>query len=129
MSYISLFVALLQTMGSTLTGAPWWDLYLDNLVGVETWFYHASWWIWGIALVIAIVFVVLAYLGGENKDAGIGAGLGCGCLMIVLLTLPLWEWITLKLAQGMASAIDPTGVVNQGQLIMNALLYALLGTG
>src|SRR3989344_4770732 len=118
MSYISLIWALFNTPG-TLTGNAWWDAFLNQLVIAETWFYHASWWIWGIALFIAIVFSIVAFVGGKKE--GVSAGIGCGCLMIILLTLPFWEWITLLLAKNMAASVDPAGVVNQGRLIVSAL--------
>ena len=127
MSYISLLCALFKSAGSELTGAAWWNLYLNNLVVVEQWFLSFSWWIVGAVVAIALIIGVLSLLGKSTEGFSVSATLGC--FAIFLLLLPLFEWITLLLAQGMAASVDPTGVVNQGKLIMSVLLYLLLGAG
>lgn len=124
MSYLSLIIAAIQMRNSSLTGNAWFDGFLNNLVGVETWFYHASWVIWGIAVFLGIVAMI--WLG---KDAVMEMGCFVIGIAVVLLLLPLFEYITMNLAMGMASAVTPEGVVNQGQLIVNGLLYLLIGTG
>lgn len=127
MSYISLFVALLKMRGSELAGSAWWDAYLDQLVEVEEWFFAASWWVFGIVLVLAILFIVINVVSGTKTD--IAVSLNCGCFAIFLLTLPLFEWITLLLAQGMAESVTPDGMINSGKFLISALLYVMLGTG
>lgn len=128
MSYISVIVALFQSQGSELTGVAWWNLFLDNLVIVETWFYHFSWWIWGVLVILGPIGVFWA-----AKEFGTEAllSLGCyvGCLGIIVLFYPLLEWVTMKLAIGMAESVTAAGVVNQGQLILNAVIYFLIGSG
>lgn len=125
MSYISILIALFKTKDA-LVGAAWWDKFLDNLVVVETWFYHAAWVIWGIIILVAVLIGLYAWLTRTSLE-------GCGCSLAFFaffgFLLPLWEWITLSLATGMANAVNPEGVVNQGQLILNAVLYLILGTG
>lgn len=126
MSYLSLIIALF--MANDNNGSAWWDKYLDNLVAVETWFYHASWWIWGILVVLLVVGLLWAL-----KEFGKEGLLSCGCFVaasgIIILLLPLWEWVTLNLAKSMAAAVTPEGVLNTGKLVMSAVLYLLMGAG
>ncbi len=123
MSYLSALIALFMAQDN-LTGVIWWDNYLDQLVAVETWFFKASWWIWVVFMVIGIIVTIV------SKDARRS---GCGCyalfLGVFLGLLPLWEWISLKLAQGMANSVTAEGVVNQSKLILSAILFFLLGAG
>lgn len=123
MSYLSLLIALFKSQDN-LTGSAWWDNYLDQLVVVETWFFHASWWIWAVVMIIGVLAFVFI------KDL---RNAGCGCYLlivgVILGLLPLWEWISMKLAMGMASSVSAEGVVNQGKLILNALLFFLVGAG
>ena len=123
MSYLSLLIALFKSQDN-LTGSAWWDNYLDQLVIVETWFFHASWWIWAVVMIVGALASVFI------KDL---RNAGCGCyflvLGVILGLLPLWEWISMKLAMGMASSVSAEGIVNQGKLILNALLFFLLGAG
>lgn len=128
MSYFSLFIAYLQSRKSDLVGDAWWDLFLDKLVGVEAWFYHLSWFIWAVLLVVGIAVTVwFAYVYGKE------ALLGMGCIVIagavIILAFPFFEWATWQLAIGMADSVTPDGVVNQGKLIMSAILYFLIGAG
>ena len=128
MSYLSLIIAAIMSQETGLNGSAWWDLFLNNLVVVETWFYRASWWIWAVLVVLGVIgIIILASLYGRDFLSG------CGCFLpavaIVILVFPFFEWVTMKLAMGMAEAFGPAGVTNQGQLILNAVLYALIGTG
>lgn len=128
MSYISLIIALIQTMSQgNIPPDAWLDVYLNNLVGVETWFFNASWWIFGIFLTIAVVFLVIGAIRKNLEFAS--AGIGCGCVTLFVLLLPLMEWWTKFLATGMASAVDPTGIVNTGKFWICLILYLLTGAG
>lgn len=127
MSWLSALIALFTTRDD-VTGTLWNDAYFDRLVVVETWFFHASWWIWGIGIVVGII---IALLIGYTLSSGSGRVVSCqvGCLGIVFLLLPLLEYITMRLAMSMASAYGPEGVINQGKLIISAALYLFLGVG
>lgn len=134
MSYLSALIAWFQIRSSELVGDPWWDAYLDKLVGVENWFYHLGWWIFGIVLGTAVILFVLSLLGVSSRRLrslrSLASGsFGCGCAALILLFWPLLEYITLSLARGMASSFGPEGTINQGKFVMSLVLYILLGAG
>ena len=132
MSYISLLIALFKTWGANITGQAWLKVYLGNLLSVETWFYHASWWIWGVVVVIAIALAAISLFGGKNPGLQISASLSCmvfGCFGVILLLLPFFEWITMKLAEGMYNSVSISGDVTSGQFWVSLVIFILLGTG
>jgi len=130
MSYLSLLIALfmMSKAPAALTSNGWTDRYLDNLVGVETFFLTISWWIFGIVLAAAIVFVIVSFL--KHSEGLFGFGMFSGCVALTLLTLPLWEYLTLFLAKNMASAFDPVlGITNTSEFYINLLIFILIGIG
>ncbi len=129
MSYISLLIAYFQTRKSGLTDSAWLDKFFDNLVGVETWFYHASWYIWAVLVILGVIGVIWM-----AKEFGKEAVFGLGCFVIfggiIILAYPFFEWATMQLAIGMAESVNATtGIVNSNQFWFSAFLYALIGTG
>jgi hypothetical protein len=133
MSYLSLLIALFMTR-NVPEQMGWLDVYLNNLVIVEEWFYKASWWIWGAVIAVTVIFGILALVSRkfEASDLGFlsgGMSIGCGCLSIFMLGLPLFEWLTLLLANNMASAVGPSGIVDQGKFWINLIIYILIGSG
>jgi len=113
MYILTLLFAWLQMRGSELTGNAWWDLFLDKMVGVETWFYHASWWIWGAFILLGLVMVILGVLG-RSRDLALSSLSCVGCLGAVLLLWPLFEYLSVLTVTGMADAFGPAGVINGG---------------
>ena len=103
----------------------WLDVYLDNLVRVETTFLAISWWIFGI--VIAIAIGVISFLRKSGEDFSVS--LGCGCVSLFLLFLPLFEWLTLVLAKGMAEAVGPQGITDVGKFLTYLIIYLVIGSG
>lgn len=131
MSYFSILIAAIQTwqQDSTFVKGTWFYHFLQNLVGVETWFMNLAWWIFGIAVVGLIVVLILGALG-RSPELFAGGGITCGCIAAFLFLLPLFEWITLNLARAMASAVDPTGaIIEPGKLIVFGLIYLAIGAG
>lgn len=117
MTFLSAVIALLKTTGSELGGFAWADLYLNNLVSVETWFYNFAW----VFVLVGALMGIVAFLAVSSEGAGC-----CGCLAFVFLVFPLLKWISLKIVTAMASSIDPTGITNQAQLIISAGLFLLI---
>lgn len=126
MSYLSLLIALFMT-GEVPPEKVWLDVYLDKLVVVERFFLNLSWWIFGIAIVVAIIWGAFSLLNRSLRSWSLS--LGCGCLALVLLSLPLFEWITLKLAIGMAEAVGPQGMIDSGKFWVHLIIYILIGLG
>jgi hypothetical protein len=126
MNIITAIVALFQMNGSNLTGNPWTDVFLDKMVGIETWFYNIAWWVWAVAIVIALILIV------ANKifDIGIESGLSCGCVAFMLILWPLMEWISVFLIRGAADNFNATvGVTNGVPFVIYLLLYITFGAG
>ncbi len=128
MYILTALIALFQMIGSPLTGNAWTDAFLDKMVGVETMFMGLAWWIWGIAIVLAIAgFIVNRFF---NVDFGFEIGIGCGCAAIILLVWPLLEMLSVFLVSGVADNFNPeTGVTNPAAFIIYLLLYLSLGAG
>lgn len=126
MNIITLIVALLQMRGSSLTGNPWTDVFLDKMVGIESWFYHVAWWVWGVALAVFLIVVIVKLITKSGFD---GLGLFSGCVVVLLLLWPLAEWFSLFLISGMANNFNATGITNMVPFILYLLFYLPFGTG
>lgn len=129
MSYLSMIIALFKTWKNeaTIPQGAWLDVYLDNLVVVEKFFLSLSWWIFGTVIILAIAIGIISAIRGSG--GGFSAGLGLGCVAAFLLLLPLLEWVSMKLAIGMASAVGPEGIIDSGRFWINMIIFVLIGAG
>lgn len=126
MYIITALVALFQMRGSELAGNSWTDAFLDKMVGVESFFYNFAWWVWAIAIIVAIILIA----ANKIYDFGIEGGWGCGCLAIVLVLWPLMELLSVFLITGVADNFSAAaGVTNVAPFIIYLLLYLSIGAG
>ena len=126
MYLLTLLFAWLQMRGSQLVGNAWWDVFLDKMVGVETFFYHASWWVWGVAVVVGIIMVLLGVIGRSSEFTL--SSLGClSCGGVILLLWPLFEYLSVLTIAGMADGFGPVGVINGGFYICLVLYVSFIG--
>lgn len=123
MSYLSFIIALVDLLNqgtANMTLYEGLDKYLDLVVTVELFFVKLSL----IAFVVALVlFIILLF----TKDM---LGSTCGCyLLVVGVAWPVLEIVTYYISRGLASSVDPTGIVDPTKFWLLVILMALLGAG
>jgi len=124
MSYISLIIAFLATSSSE---GAWLNELLKQLVIVEQWFYNTSFSMFGFLFSIIMSFSILYFFGHWfQKKMTVIAVIVLSCLPFIF---PLLEGVTLQLAKNMASSVTPFGVTEPFKLVLNGILFILLGIG
>lgn len=125
MSYITLFIAWLQMQGSALVGNAWNYAFWTKVLALNTAIFNLSWWIWGIFLLVMLVYTLIAM----SRGASFLEAIGClGCFGVILLLLPFGAWINMVEAAGiLASMSAAAGITNMTNFIVSLILFLMFG--
>lgn len=125
MSYITLFIAWLQMQSMNLSGGAWSLAFWNKVLVMNTTIFKLSWFIWGIAIIWAILYGLVAIRRGLSLSELFSC---VGCVGIILLLLPLGAWINMKEAEGIVHSLGPTGeIANTMNFYISLALFLFFG--